>query len=49
MFEMSWIRKLPSEQVAEELGVGIERIYVARSRVLKRLRYEVAILSDDIV
>lgn len=49
MFELSWIRKLPFEQVAEELGVGIESIYVARSRVLKRLRYEVAILSDDII
>lgn len=49
MFELSWIQKLPSEQVAQNLGVGVERIYVARSRVLKRLRYEVAILSDDII
>lgn len=49
MFEMSWLQKIASEQVAESMGVGIERIYVARSRVLKRLRYEVSILADDIV
>ncbi len=49
MFDLSWLRKLPVEQVARDLGVGIDRIYVARSRVLKRLRYEVAILADDIL
>jgi RNA polymerase sigma-70 factor, ECF subfamily len=47
MFERSWIDKLPVEQVATELGTTIERVYVARNRVLKRLRYEVAILADD--
>ena len=47
MFELSWLEKLPVEQVAQKTGVGVERIYVARSRVLKRLRYEVAILVDD--
>lgn len=47
MFEKTWIDKIPVEQLAEELGTGIERIYVARSRVLKRLRYEVALLADD--
>lgn len=49
MFELSWLDKLPVEQVAQKTGVGVERIYVARSRVLKRLRYEVAILVDDAV
>lgn len=49
MFEMSWVCKLPVEQVAKDLGVGLEKIYVARSRVLKRLRYEVGILADDII
>jgi RNA polymerase sigma-70 factor (ECF subfamily) len=49
MFEMSWLKKLPAQQVAQDLGISIERIYVARSRVLKRLRYEVTILADDIV
>ena len=48
MFEKTWIDKIPAEQLAEELDTGIERIYVARSRVLKRLRYEVALLADDL-
>lgn len=47
MFERSWIDKLPVEQVAAELETSIDRIYVARNRVLKRLRYEVAMLADD--
>lgn len=49
MFELSWLDKMPVEQVAQKTGVGVERIYVARSRVLQRLRYEVAILVDDAV
>jgi RNA polymerase sigma-70 factor (ECF subfamily) len=49
LFELSWLQKVPVERVAAELSVGVERIYVARSRVLKRLRYEVAILADDII
>jgi RNA polymerase sigma-70 factor, ECF subfamily len=48
MFEMSWLQKMEVEQVSQVLGVSIDRIYVARSRVLKRLRYEVATLADDI-
>lgn len=48
LFEQSWIKKIPAKQVAEEFQVGIESVYVARSRVLKRLRREVAILADDI-
>jgi hypothetical protein len=47
MFERSWIDKLPVEQVAAELETSVERIYVARNRVLKRLRFEVAMLADD--
>ena len=49
MFERSWIDKLTVEQVAAELETTIERVYVARNRVLKRLRYEVALLADDLV
>ena len=48
MFKKTWIDKIPAEQLAEELDTGIDRIYVARSRVLKRLRYEVALLADDL-
>jgi RNA polymerase sigma-70 factor, ECF subfamily len=49
MFELSWLQNGPPEQVAKQLGVGIELIYVARSRVLKRLRCEVAALADDVI
>ena len=49
IFDMSWLRKLPTEVVASELNVSVNHIYVARSRVLKRLRYEVAILADDLL
>lgn len=48
MFEKSWIDRIAAEQLAEQLGTSIDRIYVARSRVLKRLRYEVALLADDL-
>ena len=47
LFESTWIHKRPAEDVATERGIGIDRIYVARSRVLKRLRYEVGVLADD--
>lgn len=49
IFQRSWIEKNPPDQVADSLGVSVEQIYVARSRVLKRLRHEVAILADDIL
>lgn len=48
MFKKSWLEKMPAEQLAAELGTSIDRIYVARSRVLKRLRFEVALLADDL-
>ncbi len=49
MFQKSWIDKLEPEQVARELQISVDQIYVARSRVLKRLRSEVALLADDIL
>lgn len=49
MFQRSWIDKLEPEQVARELQISVDQIYVARSRVLKRLRSEVAVLADDIL
>lgn len=48
IFEMSWLHNLPNEQVAESLGVRVEAIYLARSRVLKRLRFEVSNLADEV-
>ncbi len=49
MFERSWIQKIPVEVLVDQLGIAAERIYVARSRVLKRLRCEVARLADDVL
>lgn len=48
LFERSWLDKCSAEEVAKEFGVGVEKVYVARSRVLKRLKLEVAMLVDDI-
>ena len=49
LFQRSWLEKVKPEIVANECGVKIEQVYVARSRVLKRLRYELGILCDDMV
>ncbi|MEM8733305.1 MAG: sigma-70 family RNA polymerase sigma factor [Planctomycetota bacterium] len=47
LFRESWINKRPAVEVAEECSVGVDKVYVARSRVLKQLRHEVALLADD--
>ena len=46
-FELVWLADRPAPQVARELGVSIEKVYVAKSRVLKRLREEVLLLGED--
>lgn len=46
-FERNWKDRRPAPEVAEELGVPVESIYVAKSRVLKRLRAEVDALTED--
>ncbi len=38
IFEHSWVQGRAAPEVARELGVPIESVYVAKSRVLKRLR-----------
>jgi RNA polymerase sigma-70 factor (ECF subfamily) len=48
LFDKSWLQKLPAATVAEQSGVDVAKVYVARSRVLKRLRLEVTILADDL-
>lgn len=48
LFEHSWLKGEAIDQVAEKFSVGSEKIYVARSRVLKRLKTEVANLADDV-
>jgi RNA polymerase sigma factor (sigma-70 family) len=47
MFERSWMNDEAAPTVALELSVPVESVYVARSRVLKRLRAEVVTLAED--
>ncbi len=44
-FEMTAVRGIEIEKVAEQLGKSVGSIYAARSRVMKRLRIEVAELD----
>jgi RNA polymerase sigma-70 factor (ECF subfamily) len=46
-FEGLWRDNRPAPQVAQELGRPIDWVYVAKSRVLKRLWQEVLELADD--
>jgi len=46
-FELVWLDKRPATEVARELGVPIDRVYVAKSRVLERLQQEVRELAED--
>jgi RNA polymerase sigma factor (sigma-70 family) len=47
IFEHAWVRGQAAPEVARELGVPIESVYIAKSRVLKRLRTEVVTLAED--
>ena len=46
-FELAWLEKRSAAQVARELKVPIDRVYVAKSRVLERLEREVKNLAED--
>jgi len=47
-FERSWIDNQPAAEVARELGLPVADVYVAKSRVLRRLRKEICILAEDL-
>jgi RNA polymerase sigma-70 factor (ECF subfamily) len=47
IFERVWIQGEAPEVVAQSLNIKIGSVYVAKSRVLKSLRAEVLMLSDD--
>jgi RNA polymerase sigma-70 factor (ECF subfamily) len=47
-FQRTWLDNLPAGEVARELAVPIETVYIAKSRVLKRLEEEVRMLAEDI-
>ncbi len=47
-FQLAWFEDVSPVDAASKLGIGIEKVYVAKSRVLKRLREEVLRLSEDL-
>jgi RNA polymerase sigma-70 factor (ECF subfamily) len=47
-FELEWLGNRPAAEVARELGMAVTAVYVAKSRVLKRLRDEVLLLAEDV-
>ena len=47
-FERVWIDQRSAAEAARELAVPIDVVYVAKSRVLKRLREEVLALAEDL-
>jgi RNA polymerase sigma-70 factor (ECF subfamily) len=47
-FELVWIENVPARDVAREMKQPIDFVYVAKSRVLKKLREEVMTLAEDI-
>jgi RNA polymerase sigma-70 factor (ECF subfamily) len=46
-FELAWLEKRPAAEVAQELNLRIDKVYVAKSRVLDRLEQEVRELAAD--
>ncbi len=47
-FELAWLEDRPALDVANQLDIPIESVYVAKSRVLKRLEAEVLTLAADL-
>jgi RNA polymerase sigma-70 factor (ECF subfamily) len=47
-FERTWLGRAQAPDVARELGMAIDVVYVAKSRVLKQLRAEVLMLAEDL-
>jgi RNA polymerase sigma-70 factor (ECF subfamily) len=46
-FERVWLDNVAAPEVARELGVAIANVYLAKSRVLKRLEEEILMLAED--
>jgi RNA polymerase sigma-70 factor (ECF subfamily) len=46
-FESVWLERTPAPAVAHELGLPIHAVYVAKSRVLQRIREELLFLAED--
>ena len=47
-FEQTWIGGVEAQVVATDVGLAIDQVYAAKSRVLKQLRAEVLMLAEDL-
>jgi RNA polymerase sigma-70 factor (ECF subfamily) len=47
-FELTWIENRSPQDAAREIGCRVHAIYVTKSRVLGRLREEVAAIAEDL-
>ena len=47
-FELTWVDGEPAASAARALGISVDTVYVAKSRILKRLREEVLALADEL-
>lgn len=45
-FQLQFLEERPTGEVAAELGISVNSVYLAKSRVLRRLREEAAALLD---
>lgn len=45
-FQLQFLEERPASDVASELGISVNSVYLAKSRVLRRLREESAALLD---
>lgn len=48
VFEQVWLRRQSPLDASRNLGLAIDLVYSAKSRVLKRLREEVLMLAEDL-
>jgi RNA polymerase sigma factor (sigma-70 family) len=46
-FRLAWLEQQPATAAAEQLGMPVAGVYLAKSRVLKRLREEVMVIAED--
>jgi RNA polymerase sigma factor (sigma-70 family) len=46
-FRLAWLEQQPATTAAERLNITVAAVYLAKSRVLKRLREEVMVMADD--
>ena len=47
-FERTWIGGDDPREVASEVGLAIDQVYAAKSRILKHLRAQILLLAGDL-